>query len=47
VRFPAIRRYMGRENILDFEYGTGWFIERLANEGFNVTGIEFLKLESF
>ena len=42
VRFPAIRRYIKGRNVLDFGYGTGWFIKKLTKEGFNVTGIEFL-----
>jgi 2-polyprenyl-3-methyl-5-hydroxy-6-metoxy-1,4-benzoquinol methylase len=45
VRFSKIRRYIKGRNILDFGYGTGWFIKRLANEGFNVTGIDFIGIK--
>jgi len=41
VRFEAIRKYVKGKNILDFGFGTGYFIRKLANEGFNVTGIDF------
>jgi len=42
VRFLAIRKYIKGRNVLDFGYGTGWFIKKLAKEGFNITGVEFL-----
>lgn len=45
MRFSKIRRYIKGRNILDFGYGTGWFIKRLAKEGFNVTGIDFLGIK--
>ena len=41
VRFKMIRRYIKGKNILDFGFGTGYFIRKLASEGFNVTGIDF------
>jgi 2-polyprenyl-3-methyl-5-hydroxy-6-metoxy-1,4-benzoquinol methylase len=42
VRFSTIRKYIKGRNILDFGYGTGWFVKKLAKEGFNITGVEFL-----
>jgi 2-polyprenyl-3-methyl-5-hydroxy-6-metoxy-1,4-benzoquinol methylase len=43
IRFEAIKKYIKGKNVLDFGSGTGYFVYRLENEGFRVTGIDFFK----
>ena len=43
IRYNTIRKYIKGKNVLDFGYGTGFFIKKLLQEGFNVTGIDFFK----
>ena len=43
VRFDAVRKYIRGNNILDFGFGTGYFVSRLVNEGFKVIGIDISK----
>jgi 2-polyprenyl-3-methyl-5-hydroxy-6-metoxy-1,4-benzoquinol methylase len=41
IRFEAISKYIKGTNILDFGFGTGYFINRLAAKNLHVTGIDF------
>jgi 2-polyprenyl-3-methyl-5-hydroxy-6-metoxy-1,4-benzoquinol methylase len=43
VRFAAIKNNIKGNNVLDFGYGSGYFIEKLSIKGFNVTGIDFFR----
>jgi len=45
IRLEAIKKYIKGKNVLDFGSGTGYFVFRLANEGFRVTGIDFFEEE--
>jgi 2-polyprenyl-3-methyl-5-hydroxy-6-metoxy-1,4-benzoquinol methylase len=43
IRFNAIKKYIKGNNVLDFGSGTGYFVHKLANDGFRVTGIDFFE----